>query len=77
MSMCSCLRPQLCLTLRVNVSVCLNRLRTHGSPRWQGCWADETANSQLKRMSSAAHSLVWHARVLATWAAHDGKRLRA
>ena len=55
------------------------RLASHGSPAYHACWADESANFQLKVMCQAAHRAVWHGRVLATWAStsgHDVTRAR-
>ena len=48
------------------------RLASHGSPAYHACWADESANFQLKVMCQAAHRAVWHGRVLATWASKSG-----
>lgn len=53
------------------------RLRRHGAPYWGGCWLDESDNSELKRVASAAHPAVFHARVLSAWsAAAETKRRR-
>lgn len=42
----------------------VDRLRSHGAPALQACWADESENQSLKKLSSASHPAHWHARVL-------------
>jgi hypothetical protein len=51
-----------------------SRLKYYGSPSFGGCWADESANQPLKRMSAGAHSINFHRRVLASWAASGNKK---
>ena len=55
-----------------------------GAPALWACWADEMLNQTLKRVSCAAHSTVWHERVLDTlgnrlhelaWGKRGAKRL--
>jgi len=50
-------------------------IMSHGSPALWANWVDEGINSSLKGVSSAAHKLVWHARVLKSF--YDGVGLGA
>ena len=43
------------------------RLGTHGAPALMECWADETANFQLKSLAAQSHRSIWHARLLSSW----------
>lgn len=52
------------------------RLASHGSPGLQGCWADESANLDLKRIAQSAHVMHWHGRVLNSWGALSGKGIK-
>ena len=54
----------------------MERLRTHGTPAYGGCWADESANAMLKHLAAAAHAMVFHHRMLASWAAVGNKKKR-
>lgn len=49
----------------------LRRLLTHGAPFLGNCWADESANNDLRSTARGAHAAVWHARVLLSWAAAE------
>ena len=50
------------------------RLDSHGSPGYQSCWSDESANFELKRICRGAHAAHWNARVLINWRAVEGRR---
>ena len=56
--------------MRVCVCVCKSRLRWHGAPRLSAAWKDESDNRLLKAIAAAAHSGVFHPRVLSTWDMH-------
>ena len=55
--------------------ILLCRLLGDGSPAWSECWLDESENKMLKSIAASAFAgAVFHPRVLATWAFHEGRK---
>ena len=47
-----------------------------GSPMLAACWEDESINAELKSVAASSHAMVFHQRVLSTFAFVEGRRQR-